>query len=69
MRAFAPGEGTGDTGLVASLELRYLPPEEWFGRLAREFVFSGFFDVGTIKFRHKPTDLDLQQESFSTARP
>ena len=65
VRAFAPGENTGDTGLVASLELRYLPPEEWFGRLAREFVFSGFFDVGTIKFRHKPTDLDLQQESFS----
>jgi hemolysin activation/secretion protein len=64
VRSFAPGEGTGDTGLVASLELRYLPPEEWFGRLSREFVFSAFFDVGTIKFRHKPTDLDLQQESF-----
>jgi hemolysin activation/secretion protein len=65
VRAFAPGEGTGDTGLVASMELRYLPPEEWFGRISRELVFSGFFDVGTIKFRHKPTDLDLQQESFT----
>ena len=65
VRAFAPGEGTGDTGLVASLELRYLPPEEWFGRISRELVFSGFFDIGTIKFRHKPTDLDLQQESFN----
>ena len=65
VRAFAPGEGTGDTGLVASLELRYLPPEEWFGRISRELVFSGFFDVGTIQFRHKPTDLDLQQETFS----
>jgi len=64
VRAFAPGEGTGDTGLVGSLELRYLPPEEWFGRIARELVFSGFFDVGTIKFRHKPTDVDLQQETF-----
>jgi hemolysin activation/secretion protein len=64
VRAFAPGEGTGDTGLVASLELRYLPPEEWFGRLSREFVFSAFFDFGTIKFRHKPTEFDLQQESF-----
>jgi hypothetical protein len=39
--------------------------EEWFGRISREIVFSGFFDVGTIKFRHKPTDLDLQQESFT----
>jgi hemolysin activation/secretion protein len=65
VRAFAPGEGTGDTGLVASLELRYLPPEEWFGRISRELVFSGFFDIGTIKFRHKPTDFDLQQETFS----
>ena len=64
VRAFAPGEGTGDTGLVASLELRYLPPDEWFGRISRELVFSSFFDVGTIQFRHKPTDLDLQQETF-----
>ena len=65
VRAFAPGEGTGDTGLVASLELRYLPPEEWFGRISRELVFSGFFDIGTIKFRHKPTDQDEQQDTFT----
>ena len=38
---------------------------QWFGRISRELVFSGFFDVGTIKFRHKPTDLDLQQEGFT----
>lgn len=65
VRAFAPGEGTGDSGLVASMELRYLPPEEWFGRISRELVFSAFFDVGTIKFRHKPTDADLQQDTFT----
>jgi hemolysin activation/secretion protein len=65
VRAFAPGEGTGDTGGVASLELRYLPPEEWFGRISRELVFSAFFDVGSIRFRHKPTELDTQQENFS----
>ncbi len=64
VRAFGPGEGTGDTGIVASVELRFLPPEEWFGRLSREFVFSTFYDVGTIKFRHKPTPQDLQQETF-----
>lgn len=52
VRAFGPGEGTGDSGLVGSLELRWLPPEAWFGRLAREFVVSTFFDVGTVKFRH-----------------
>lgn len=64
VRAFAPGEGTGDTGGVASVELRYLPPEEWFGRISRELVFSAFFDVGTIRFRHKPTEQDTQQTTF-----
>lgn len=64
VRAFAPGEGTGDTGIVGSLELRYLPSEEWFGRISRELVFSAFFDIGTIQFRHKPTDQDKQQETF-----
>ena len=64
VRAFGPGEGTGDSGVVASIELRYLPPEEWFGRISRELVFSAFYDIGTIRFRHKPTDQDLQQEDF-----
>ena len=64
VRAFGPGEGTGDTGFVASIELRYLPPEEWFGRISRELVFSTFYDIGTIRFRHQPTTLDLQQTDF-----
>jgi hemolysin activation/secretion protein len=64
VRAFAPGEATGDSGLVGSIELRYLPPEEWFGRISRELVFSTFYDIGTIRFRHEPTTLDLQQASF-----
>ncbi len=55
VRAFGPGEGTGDSGIVGSLELRFLPPEAWFGRLAREFVFSAFYDVGTVQFRHDAT--------------
>jgi hemolysin activation/secretion protein len=54
VRAFAPGEGTGDTGLVLSLELRFLPPEDWFGRVARELVFSAFYDTGRIKFKDTP---------------
>lgn len=54
VRAFGPGEGTGDSGFVGSLELRYLPPEAWFGRISRELVFSAFYDVGTIRFRHDP---------------
>jgi hemolysin activation/secretion protein len=55
VRAFAPGEGTGDEGLTLSLELRFLPPDEWFGRVSREIVFSGFYDYGRIRFRHDPT--------------
>lgn len=54
VRAFAPGEGTGDTGLVLSLELRFLPPEDWFGRISRELVFSAFYDTGRIKFKDTP---------------
>ena len=52
VRAFAPGEGTGDSGLVATAELRLLPPEAWLGRLARETVFSLFVDHGELRFRH-----------------
>jgi hemolysin activation/secretion protein len=58
VRAFAPGEGTGDEGLVLTLELRFLPPEAWFGsynRIAREVVFSAFIDTGVAKARHDPT--------------
>jgi hemolysin activation/secretion protein len=58
VRAFAPGEGTGDEGLVMTLELRLLPPESWFGsygRIAREVVFSAFIDMGTVKARHDAT--------------
>jgi hemolysin activation/secretion protein len=55
VRAYAPGEGTGDSGLVASLEMRWLPPESLFGRWAREISFAAFFDAAEIEFRHDPT--------------
>ena len=55
VRAFAPGEGTGDEGLVATAELRLLPPESWFGRRSREIVLSSFVDVGHVRFRHDPS--------------
>ena len=64
VRAFAPGEGTGDSGFVASVELRYLPPEAWFGRISRELVFSTFYDVGTIRFRHDPTSTIVANPDF-----
>ena len=55
VRAFSPGEGTGDSGVVVNLELRLLPPEAWLGRLARETVFSLFYDHGELQFRHDPS--------------
>lgn len=55
VRAFAPGEASGDEGILLTGELRYLPPEAWFGRVSRELVFSAFYDFGYVKFRHSPT--------------
>lgn len=55
VRAFSVGEGTGDSGVVVNLELRLLPPEAWLGRLARETVFSLFYDHGEVQFRHDPS--------------
>lgn len=54
VRAFATGEGTGDIGVVATLELRVLPPEDWLGRIAREMVFSVFADGGYVQYRYRP---------------
>ena len=54
VRAFPSGEGTGDIGAVTTLELRYLPPETWFGRVGRELVGSVFVDGGWVKYRYRP---------------
>jgi hemolysin activation/secretion protein len=54
VRAFAPGEGTGDRAWVASVELRWLPPEALLGRNARDVVASLFYDSGHVRFQAKP---------------
>lgn len=64
VRAFAPGEGTGDSGVIGSLELRMLPPESVFGRIGRESVVSLFYDVGRVKYRKDPSAQILQDETF-----
>ncbi|MBL8351884.1 MAG: ShlB/FhaC/HecB family hemolysin secretion/activation protein [Burkholderiaceae bacterium] len=64
VRAFSPGEGTGDTGFVANLELRILPPEAWLGRWSRETVLSLFVDYGEVRFRKDPS---RQPASFVNA--
>lgn len=55
VRAYAPGERSGDGGQLLSLELRWLPPEAWIGPLAREMVLSAFYDVGQVRLRHDAT--------------
>jgi hemolysin activation/secretion protein len=55
VRAFAPGEGTGDSGAVASLELRWLPPASLFGKWASELVLAAFYDSAFIRYRHDPS--------------
>jgi hemolysin activation/secretion protein len=54
VRAFAPGEGTGDCGAVASLELRWLPPASLLGRWASELVLAAFYDAAWLQYRHDP---------------
>ena len=53
VRAFATGEGTGDEGVVMSLEARLLPPESWLGRVSNELVASAFVDAGFVRYRQK----------------
>lgn len=52
VRAFAPGEAPGDSGLLLSLELRWLPLQGMFGDLGRQLVFSVFYDAGRVQLRH-----------------
>lgn len=68
VRAFAPGEGTGDSGLVATGELRWLPPESLFDRWARELVFSVFGDAAYVLLRHDPTQIPRAANYRNEAR-
>lgn len=69
IRAYAPGEGTSDRGGIATLELRLLPPEDWFGRIAREMVASVFYDWGKIQYRVTPPNGEERPnvDTFSAA--
>lgn len=54
VRAFGPGEAAADNAHVVNAELRWLPPEDWFGAIARELVFTAFYDWAHVKFFHDP---------------
>ncbi len=64
VRAFAPGEGTGDRAWVGSVELRWLPPEALLGRNARDVVASLFYDSGHVRFQARP---DAAGDASNTA--
>ncbi len=60
VRAYAPGEGAGDSAHVGTLEFRFLPPAQWF-YIARELSLSAFGDWGYAKLRH---DVSRQPRGF-----
>lgn len=68
VRAFSPGEGTGDGGALGTAELRLLPPEAWFGRTSREIVFGLFVDAGRVKNRQRldPASTASDNENWAT---
>lgn len=54
VRAFAPGEGAGDSGLLGSAELRHTHPLTLAGR-ASELGAALFVDAGRVRPRHDPS--------------
>ncbi|WIV95788.1 ShlB/FhaC/HecB family hemolysin secretion/activation protein [Kinneretia aquatilis] len=54
VRAFANGEGTGDSGLLASLELRSPLSTLFSSQWAQESVLAFFADYGQVTFRRHP---------------
>lgn len=61
VRAFAPGEAAGDSGLLLSVELRVPLPE---GGVGRGWMGSVFYDRGRVRLRHdasqRPAGFDNQ---------
>ncbi|MGQ3095305.1 MAG: ShlB/FhaC/HecB family hemolysin secretion/activation protein [Roseateles sp.] len=68
VRAFAPGEGTGDSGAVASLELRWLPPASLFGRWSSELVLAAFYDGAFVQLRHDANQVGREPSYVNHAR-
>ena len=67
VRAYAPGEGTGDNGIQLTLELRVLPPDSWFGRNSRDMVLSAFYDAGWVQYRTDTSALSELQRAQNKA--
>lgn len=69
VRAFAPGEGAGDSGVLGGAELRHLRPLTLAGR-ASELGVSLFADAGRVRPRHdasRSSAADTRSYSLSAA--
>jgi hemolysin activation/secretion protein len=62
VRALGPGDGTGDSGAVATLELRWLPPASLFGKWANELVLAAFYDAAFLQYRHDPSGVQREPD-------
>lgn len=51
VRAFAQGEGSGDSCMLMTLEARTLFAPRWFGTEAREMSLNLFYDHGRVQLR------------------
>ena len=52
VRAFSAGQGSGDSGVLGTLELRYLPPEQWLaGNVNGRASVALFVDGARVQLR------------------
>jgi len=58
VRAFPPGEGSGDNGALATLELRVIPPSRLLETVGGSAFFSAFVDWAAIEKRNDVSQLD-----------
>ena len=61
VRAFAPGDGTGDSGALATLELRLIAPADMIELVGGSAFFSLFADWATVERRN---DTSAQNATF-----
>lgn len=51
VRAFAQGEGAGDSCMILTAEARYIMPREWLPPGVKALSVNLFYDRGTVRFR------------------
>ncbi|HEX4917266.1 MAG TPA: ShlB/FhaC/HecB family hemolysin secretion/activation protein [Limnobacter sp.] len=55
VRAFAQGEASGDSCLLFTAELRYLPTLAWFDQRGQGLSVNLFYDEGRVEMRKDPS--------------